>query len=328
METANKKERKTTFICIVVLLVLFIPITSFSIYLKATGKDKPKPKENLAKEFFFENKLWFYDDTGSLLGTYECENPTGLCDYAGSKYLEDNYSLRTHPYKDMVKIKTIQNRYAFLVDSAAQKQDQIFLYDIVNHLSYKASPYLVVKNYDIGIENELFIIQNTENLYGVMQLKETPKMIIPFEYNLIFLQDQVNEDGKLKADSFVVYRDGRWMIINQENEPISTTFINEIVAYTSDTIITKDSIGQFHFVNYQDEKIFEDDGFIHMTYTEGNYLNVYKTTEYFVYDIEQKRKITNPYPITAEEEYTSRINENGSLEILLNQEVIDVIDFS
>lgn len=324
---SNKKARKGAFILILVLLLIFLPITGYITYLKATGQDKSKPKENINKELFFENQLWFYDEFGTLLGKYECVNPTGICTYALNKNYDYQYSIDYYNSEDEVPIKMIDNRYAFLTDTTDQTNKDVFLYDIVNELSYKSASYKNVKNYGVGIENNLVIIESFDGYYGVMQLKDTPKLIIPFQYSFIGLQNELNEKGEIIADHFIVNKSGKWFIIDQKEAVLTESIQDEIVAFTGQTIITKDSMKFYHLVNYQGEKVIPDQDYIKLSYT-GRYLNVTKANAFYVYDIENNKIVSNEYQVLEKDEFITKINDEGRLEIILNGEVLETITVS
>ena len=85
------KKSKLTLGLIIVLLILFLPLSvaSFFLHKKYTTPVVINPK----KEFKFENKLYFYRGN-NLLGTYDCKNFDEYCDYASTKEIEQKYILK------------------------------------------------------------------------------------------------------------------------------------------------------------------------------------------------------------------------------------------
>ena len=82
--------------------------------------------------------------------------------------------------------------------------------------------------------------------------------ILPFEYDFIGLANHFNEDGELKTDRFITYRDNKWQIVDNENNTISASFNDIITDYTDEYIISKKDNqinDETKYYNFQFEEI-------------------------------------------------------------------------
>ena len=65
----NPKIRKGTLIMLVVLLVIFLPLTVAGFYFHFAGTPEDVTKDNPNHDFHYDNQLWFYDEDNNLIGT-------------------------------------------------------------------------------------------------------------------------------------------------------------------------------------------------------------------------------------------------------------------
>ncbi len=279
--------------------------------------------DNPNHEFLYNGKLYFYNTTGKLLGTYSCKNPDGICDYATSTTDDNLYSLDYYPNTE-AKIPIIHDRYAFLVDGE-NKNASPFLYDIIDS-RIVISSYSSVKNYGIGIENDTFIVGNENLKYGVLSLKEEPYIPIKFDYDYIGTANILDEEeNKLMGDFFAVYKDHFWYLLDANGATLTTAIKNEIVTYNGQNIIVKSDNG-YDLIDYQDNIILQTGPFQKLSFT-GRYLNVLeKDNTFYVYDIAASSMITTPQTIRLNDKITSRINDKGKLEVVLNEKVIETVE--
>ena len=63
------KNNKMVLPVIIILLIIFLPLTVIGSYKSLS---KGTSLENPSKEHKYNNKLFYYDSEGKLLGTYEC----------------------------------------------------------------------------------------------------------------------------------------------------------------------------------------------------------------------------------------------------------------
>lgn len=320
------KHKKGVLITIIVLLCIFLPLSVCSFVLHKLDEKNPRHKviENPNHEFQYEGKLYFYSVSGNLIGTYECKNQN-LCDYASSFNDDKLYSIDYHQSED-AKIPIINNRYAFLVDSESVNGVKPFLYDIPNQRIL--TTYSSVKNYGVGIENDLFIVGNDALKYGVLSLQGDPQVKVKFEYDFIGIANLFNEDeNKIMSDLLVGFKDQYWFLLDMNGAVLSSAITKEIVSYNGKNIIVKDDSG-YQIVNYEDQIVIPNGPYKHLSFT-GKYVNITDMqNNFYVYDITTESQITTSQPLKTNDNITSRINEDGKLEVLLNEKIIETVEIS
>lgn len=313
------KKNKLTLILIVVLLVLFLPlsISSFILHKKYTTPVVINPK----REFKFENKLYFYRGN-NLLGTYECENFNDFCDYASTKEEEKKYNLK-EPESLGGRLSLINNRFAFLIDSPTSKLNEapVLLYDLTRN--NVIGSYKEIKNYGIGLDKDYYIIKNEKDLWGVMTFNDGIELALPFNYEFIGINNSLSENGLLNSNIFVAMKDNEWQLLDGKGQELSPVFKSEIYNYDDQTIILKEMTG-VKFVNYQGEMIFN--GFYqYIDYNEENpnYLHVIDyDNNYYIYDLKAKKSITNPHYVSSIHDVRI-VEERGMLRLYINDTLIE-----
>jgi len=322
--TTNKDHQKGVFVTIIVLLVIFLPLSVFSFVLHLMNEPDAETKQpdNPTHQFQYNGSLYFYNLAGVLIGKYDCQNKNGVCDYATSSTDDKLYSVDYYPNED-AKITSINNRYAFLVDSESLSTAKPFLYDIVN--GRIITTYSSVKNYGLGIENDLFIVGNDSLKYGVLSLKQDPVVKVKFDFDYLGIANFINDDeNKLMSDFFVGYKDKTWVLLDMNGAILTDALSREIVSYNGKNIITKDDSG-YYLVDYQDNILLPNGPFQKLSFT-GKYLNIYDfNQQFYVYDIVSSNNISTPITIRSSDKVSSRINEVGNLEVIQNEKIVETI---
>ncbi len=227
-------NKKTVLATIIGLLIIFIPLTIASFFLKE--KENPFDK-NPAHEFYYKEMLWFYDKDGQLINNYHCN--TTSCGYA--EYIIDDEDINY--YKEGTVLKsTLNSNYVFLKDGALT-----YLYSL--KLSKVLQSYKSIKTYNTHLFDNTYILQNQNELWGVLSVGESINSILPFEYNFIGLINKMNDDGTLNTDTFIVNKDNKWSLISKENKKLSADFNAKIVDFNKDIIVTKNN-ERYHIYNY------------------------------------------------------------------------------
>lgn len=315
----NPKVQKGALITIVVLLVIFLPLAGVSLFFKITGSPSSKEVENTNKEFYFDNKLWFYDESGNLLNTYECT--TSYCGYAINTVTDNTFGLEDFTVLDNTPIGVLNNRYAILDDS---ENEEAFVYDFVNGISYKMAAYAHAKDYGIGISDNRLIIENTENKYGVIRLGETIEVVIPMEYDFIGVKDERTTDNKILADYYITLQNGNWNIMDKGGATLTDHIYEPIIDYTGTYIITKNANNRYHLVNYDGEVLLTGD-YLNLSFTD-RYVNV--TTldnEFYVYDVSTDTIVSDTYQIDADDDVLVTVDINNNVVISINNTVVETI---
>lgn len=318
-----QEPRKGVLITIIVLLIIFIPLSICSFVLHKMDDEKgfTKHEENLNHEFYYQNKLYFYDNTDKLIGTYDCT--TTNCNYAKSTINDEKYAIDYYKTEDL-ETKLIQNRYAFLTD--AESNGNPFLYDVQNHR--KTVSFSSIKNYGIGIEENNVIVEDDEGKFGVLSLDADPKIVIDYEYDFIGLANFINnEKNEVMNDLYVAKKAKEWFLIDKNGAVLTDPLKREIVSYNGQNIIVKDNFG-YYLINYNNDEVLTESPYTSLSFT-GKYLNILNQyNDFTVYDVSKKTNLIEPIHVKATDKISSQLNEKGKLEILQNEKVIETVDIS
>lgn len=323
----TKEQKKKVFITIIVLLCIFLPLSICSFILHKMDEKNPRHKllDNPSHEFKYNGKLYFYGSSGTLLGTYECKNKDAICDYATNFEDDKLYAVDYHQSEN-AKISIINNRYAFLVDADSENNAKPFLYDIPGNRAY--TTYTSVKNYGIGIENDLFIVGNDTLKYGVLSLQGEPQVKVKFDFDFIGIANLLNEEEeKIMSDLLIGYRDQSWFLLDMNGAILSSAIKEQIVSYNGKNIIVKTDAG-YEVVDYEDNLALSGGPYTKLSFT-GKYVNIIdQNNDFYVFDLSTETEITRPQRVRSTDNITSRINESGKLEVILNEKVIETVAIS
>ncbi|MCI9279986.1 MAG: hypothetical protein HFJ02_04220 [Bacilli bacterium] len=313
------KKNKLTLILIVVLLVLFLPlsISSFILHKKYTTPVVINPK----REFKFENKLYFYRGN-NLLGTYDCENFNDFCDYASTKEEEKKYILK-EPESLGGRLSLINNRFAFLIDSPTSKLNEapVLLYDLTRN--NVIGSYKEIKNYGMGLDKDYYIIKNEKDLWGVMTFSDGIELALPFNYEFIGINNSLSENGLLNSNIFVAMKDNEWQLFDSKGQELSPVFKSEIYNYDNHYIIL-DDIDGMKFMNYQGEAVFNG-RYQYLDFSEDNpnYLYVIdQANNFYIYNLRTRNAITDPHYVSSISDVRV-VEENGRLRLYINDVLIE-----
>ena len=297
-------DKKITFYIIVILLIITTPLAILGTTLHI--KNKPKEKVAETQEFFYNGKLHFYTE-GKLIGTYTCENPEGYCDYAISKNQKE-YMLEEYIPEKREKINIIKNKYSFLIDAKTEElqEAEIILFDIVNNK--EIGKFKEVKNYGIGIENDIYIVKNIQNLWGVIQFDDTADVKMPFEYDYIALSNQISSSNKIYANTFATLKDNKWQLVDCENNKKTIPLEQNIISYNEEYIILETN-GSKIIIDYTG-KISLEGSYKNLQFYE-KYLGITNhSNEFYLYDLESKKIISNSHKINNDSYVNIKITSN------------------
>lgn len=305
------ENKKPTLITIVVLLLIFTPLTIIGLLFR----DNRHPlEENPTHEFFYKGHLWFYDSEDNYLSDYECM--TEVCDYTTTIINDDTYGIKY--YKDGVnnKLKLLNDKYTFLTDGAV-----VYLYDSFSGSTLQT--YKGIKNYGTTINGDYYIVENNNDLWGVLMVNEALASILPFEYDFISLPNKLLNDNVLDSSKFIVLKDSKWFIVNNENSAVSGKLDDPIIDLNDNYIFTKNNnqIRIFSYDNYEYLTSFKVNDYIisngYIGIVTDNYLLVYKHLgENYIKSVtltNQNGKIELNY-------------QDNVLSILIDDKVVDTIN--
>ena len=234
------KEDKGVLITIIVLLIIFLPLTILG-YI-----EHDKMENNYDHKLYYQGYLWFYDND-KLIGKYKCNSDT--CDLAPTTIKDDEYDKRNYRGDLADTILPINNKYAFIKDG-----DKIILYDITTNGSLAS--YRSVNNYNTKIVEDLYIIEQENGKFGVLKFANGLESVIPFEYDFIRLTNNLNENNELIADYFLVKQDNDWFVIDNQNEVVSKKHQSEIIDYRIfDKYIAIITNGKIDIYNINDDNL-------------------------------------------------------------------------
>ena len=301
------RYRKSTLCVIIVLLVFFLPITIFS---TTKAIQKALYVENPNHEFKYNNKLYFYDGE-ELLGTYPCLNFTEVCELATPDNKPDpNIILKEYEVSNPTTIPIINSRYVFVKDTTFENvaTSSAILYDLTtNQLLIK---YNKVKNYGIGLDNNILIVQDNNGKYGVIELADNVIARIPYEYDYIGASSIINpETNKISSTKLVTLKDNIWQIVDSYGSVLSTNFENDIYTYNDTYIVLKQKDNQMYLTNYSGDVILTDT-FKYLDFYEQYLLVIDNSNNFYIYNLQISQRITNTYPVN---------------DILIDNRVVEII---
>lgn len=220
-------KNKGTLIIIIIFLSIFSVLAIWGgvgVILGVNKKDKELVNTN--HEFKFNGYLYFYDGDTEI-GRYKCN--TNSCDYAKLTIDDKKYSLNSVETSE-VKTTLINKKYAFIDDGG------IILYDVTK--GKKAGDYFSVKNYSKPLANNLYIVQDSNNKWGLIKMGNIAMNVIECSYEFLGTNQTLNDDGLLQADLFAAKDENGWKIINSNNIIQGKYFINEIYDFNENYVIT------------------------------------------------------------------------------------------
>lgn len=323
-------SKKGEYIAILILLAICAAGTLLGIagkVLYPDDKDKQGIVENPNKEFLYNNKLYFYS-YGELLGSYQCSSNYLYCGWAYEMVDDNLYNLEYYEDGSVDQIPLIAERFAFISDNKTgdeyYRQDGVILYDVVN--GRQVFTYQAVKNYTVGIENDLYIVKNN-NKWGLIRLTNSAAAnILEPSYDYIGLQD-VRQTGSdlLVSDELVAMNSGTWSIIDSSGARLSTTFNNAIVAYDGQNVILVNGAGKHILYAYQGAQLLNGNVYNKIVFA-GKYVGVFDTSNNFYL-------VTPTTGIEASQRHTySNVNEielefsDNTLLIKKNGQVAETIN--
>ena len=300
-------HQKIAFIILLAFSIVFIPLAGVSTFFHI--QTVAKQDKNKKHEFFFEGKLYFYDQE-NLLGTYTCEN-IDYCNYA-VKRVVSNYPL-LEPESSLDKFDLIENRYALLMDStmAELNKAEILLYDVQNKVNIDS--YLEIKEY----KDHLYFAKNKESKWGLLEIKDSVTVKIPFVYDHMGSCDQ--------EDEIAVLKDNSWYLIDQNNQKLSSEWTSAIVNYNDSAVLIQVTDG-YQLLSYEGLNILSAT-YPYLRFCKP-YLAVVDTNHlFYLYDLENRKEISGHYTINNIEDLRFE-TINNRMFIYNGQDLLETIAIS
>ena len=268
------RNRKIVLVLIIILLIIVLPLT----IIGGINNKFSLKGENPDHEFKYNGYLYFYDSNNNLISKYKCSNDN--CGYATPIIDDDNYAIDYYKEGTLKEIGMINNNYAFIKDG-----------DIINLVNIKSGSklqsYKAIKNYSTNLENNSYILKNTNDLWGVLTTEGLLGMKIPFEYNFIGITKDNYQNNVLNTKVFVTLKDNMWQLVNSDKVAISNSLRYPIVAYNNNCIVTKQN-NIYHIYDYE-QKEYLTNIEISDYYLVGDYIAVSNGKVLYLYkDIKDK----------------------------------------
>ena len=309
----DNKYKKGAFIITLILFVISLPFTVMGIiyHRQQTGSD------NVEKKFHYNNKLYFYDTSKNLIGTYACKYSN--CGYADEVIADNEYGINYFKLT-LLSDKIIDKRYAILSDYK-DTQEEIIIYDIKN--SKELGRYKEYKIYNVGIENNYIIVKDNKDLYGVIQITNNSiKEVIPFEYEFIGLPNKI-EKSKISSENFIVLQNNLWSLIN-ETSKLTVEYNNPIVDYDDSTVITK-SASNYSLLSYNGNSKLSGE-YKRLNYV-GNCLEVMDfMNNYYLLNKSTLTKVSNNYTVNDNSVIGTKADNNGNIQIIIDNETKETVE--
>lgn len=327
----KKESNSGSLIIIILILVISLPPAIWGVTAKIMKALEPPEEVVIEDKSFNQNGILHFYSYGTLVGTYTCTSGYLYCGYVLETIDDDTYGLNYYNDKQIDTIELINGKYAFIVDTTVDEEyyrsSPINLIDVTTN-EVKGT-YNAVKNYTMGLVNDLYIVKNNFNKWGVLQIKDTGiTQIIPFEYDYIGVRDEIDETlSLLKSDRFVVTSSSNNYIIDNNNIALTNKSSNKITDYNSDSYISKSDF-TLSFLNYSGNNYLNISSGINSAKYVNNYISIVDRYNYYaIYDY-HTNKMISPYKqiVSGMDTVSTTKLLDGSTEIYASGRLLYTID--
>lgn len=274
------KNNKMVLPVIIFLLIIFLPLTVIGSYKNLS---KGTSLENPGKEHKYNNKLFYYDKTGKLLGTYECTSSE--CDDAQTEIDDETNDFYKEGDKNDIGVFNTDN--VFIKDG-----DKIYLYSLGTKI--KLLTVNLLKDYNIDIEGNYLIVKNEEKLYGLFDLNAGNFKIKP-SYDYMALANKIKDD-KLVSDKIIVKKLNGYFLIDTEDNSLTDTFGVPIYDYNDKYIISKNN-DIYTFYKYTGENVLSDLTVKNYENYEDLMIITTVNNELYIYDVPSEVVLKSYVPV-------------------------------
>lgn len=310
------QNKKLTLNVIIILLIVFVPLAIISTILHIQFGEPIIDNPN--HEFQYNGKLYFYNNN-ELLGIYTCQS-NDYCDYGISK-VNSSYGLLEHQEEQTTKLTLIDNRYAFLIDTTitSLSNPEIILFDL--ETNKELGRYAEVKNYGIGINNNNYIVKNTEGLWGVLEFYDGVNLKIPFMYDYIGLADQIDSTTNLiSSDAFAVLKDNVWYLIDINNTKLTDSYRSNIVTYNNEYVVTSSGSAMQLLTYDSRNRLFGSYKYINFC---SKYIAIVDNTNiFYLYDLNANQEVGNRHHVQNPNDLSFEI-ANDRVYVRMGEELIE-----
>lgn len=283
----------------------------------------PNPNHLFKKD----NKLYFYQDD-KLLGTYTCQNTT--CDYAYETSDEGNYQFHSYSDGTIDHIKLINNRFAFLVDSddtsEYYRDSEIILYDIIR--KKQVGSYHGVKNYTLGINDNIVFTSNDNNMWQILSLNEPViRDITKFEYEYLTVPNSISSNGLISSNNIIGKTKNSWQVLSstgsiklEHNSNIFIELRNNYLIYQNN------NNNNYYLVTLNNYFMLNSRGYRDMKFISDKVISVIdENNHYYLINFNKNSRITTEYDLSTGNSYEAKLNINDQIEVYENDKLIETI---
>ena len=307
------RRKKISLILIIVFLVIFSPLAVLGFIHK---NNQNMLDENPGHDRYFKGYIWFYDDNDNYLSKYECQTET--CKLSGLTIDDEKYGINYYKEGTQDDVGIINNHYTFITDGVFN-----YLYDITTGTSLQK--YKAIKTYNTTIEGNYYIVQNENNLWGVLTINNMLTAVLPFEYDFIGLKSELNNNNNLVSEKFIVSKDSKWYLVDENNSAITGETTDPIVDYINEIMFTKAN-GKVRIFDFNENEFLAQlniKDFISLSNCTGvildnNYLNIYKNLYYAPV---KQIYLSDPDNVTME-------NNGYNITVKIGENVIDTVELN
>lgn len=293
------RNQKSVLVTIIILLVVTLALIGGGLFYKPDYKEEDKPIEP-SKEV---KKLTFEVDDETY--AYECQSES--CDVASETINDSEYGINYYAIESEEDERIINDKFVFIKDSK-----EVILYNFVNGTTL--ATYKAFKGYNASIEDDIYIVQDREGKWGVIQvLDDTIEQLIPFEYDFIGVPYGMFDGVNLSSDFFLTFNESNFSIVSKGNYEIYQSSEEAIVDFNENYIVTLGT--SYTLVDYNNSKLLEENyGFLAII---GNYIGMLDDS-FYIYDLATGTSKSSYYYVDSIDEIVYSLNSDGS--ILLKRE--------
>ena len=259
----NLDKKQKIMLVVIALLLLFLLIILL-VFIFADKKEEEKPNEptppvvdvapTITDNYYYKDgNLYFIDENEKELGSYSCENKDSNLCYVAYNNARDGFDVSKLEEKNgkekIGRMPIFENKYVFVVDNKEEKNTSMKLYSI--------SEEKVIKNYKTAksYSNNYIIVSDTNNKYGLIEIKENINEIIKPEYESLRMID--------KEDNLIAKNKKGYVVINKKNKVLSSTFDSRYdIRYYNNNFIVAYVGDSYNLYNYKNDLLASDYEFI------------------------------------------------------------------
>lgn len=288
------RDRKSTFILIIILLVIMVPATIVGTAFHVIEANKPIETCDL--------------QVGTVC--YNCEYKNGYCNFAINYNDDARYSLNYYKESDGAFVSVAPN-YAFIADTDKVTSSGYADNTIIKALDLttnNAQNFMGVKNYNIGISGGIYFVLNDQGKWAMARIDQQITTLTNFEYDYIGAHNKIVE-GVLDGTRFAVLKDNQWMIIDSSGSVVSTPLSEQIYDYNDYYIATNSGNGTYSLYSYGGAPL-TNTKFTYVYFID-KYIGVIDETAAFMVYNQNGNVVSNTYDNISPSSVSMENGENG-----------------